>query len=312
MEDFLAEWRRLLAWESDLQAESRELAERLGLAPPGLATEAAELSLADGPSPAEWRLLLGAGWEKAMESRTADGRKGGPMLSKRQTGRPQLRRADRREPELRPENLPTRKAGLRPEKPFGVVGNCSSRQLDLLDNLPPLAEAVESEKWPLPLQVKLGRRLQANLDGLPADATEEEAVDWAEKEPGKQAAAFSLIWPEEAVAVPGSELKPEPEPVAEGLADAGALSWERAEAADFEEAAQVDKLAAWPEKRSEAAQFGVAEAASVGNTENAGNVANGEPGAAAVDLGALAEAVAELLCEEIEGQLASAAFIGGR
>ena len=43
MEDFLAEWRRLLAWESDLQAESRELAERLGLAPPGLATEAAQL-----------------------------------------------------------------------------------------------------------------------------------------------------------------------------------------------------------------------------------------------------------------------------
>ena len=35
MEDFLAEWQRLLAWERDLQAESRELAERLGLAPPG-------------------------------------------------------------------------------------------------------------------------------------------------------------------------------------------------------------------------------------------------------------------------------------
>ena len=30
MEDFLAEWQRLLAWERDLQAESRELAERLG------------------------------------------------------------------------------------------------------------------------------------------------------------------------------------------------------------------------------------------------------------------------------------------
>ncbi len=312
MEDFLAEWRRLLAWESYLQAESRELAESLGLAPPGLTTEAAELNLADGPSPADWRLLLGAGRERAMESRTADGRKGGPMLSKRQTGRPQLRRADRREPELRPENLPTRKAGLRPEKPFGVVGNCSSRQPDLLDNLPPLAEAVESEKRPLPLQVKLGRRLQANLDGLPADATEEEAVDWAENEPGKQAAAFSLIWPEEAVAVPGSDLEPEPEPVAEGLAEAGALRRERAEAADFEEVARVDNLAAWPEKQSEAAQFGVAEGASVGNTGNAGNVANGEPGAAAVDVGALAEAVAELLCEEIEGQLASAAFIGGR
>lgn len=310
MEDFLAEWRRLLAWESDLQAESRELAERLGLAPPGLTTEAAELNLADGPSPADWRLLLGAGREKAMESRPTEGRKSSPLLSKRQTGRPQVRRADRREPELRPENLPARKAGLRPEKPLGVVGNCSSRQLDLLDKLPPLAEAVESEERPLPLQVKLGRRLQANLDGLPADATEEEAVDWAENEPGKQAAAFSLIWPEELAAVPVGEL--EPELVAEGLAEAGALRRERAEAADFEEVARVDNLAAWPEKQSEAAQFGVAEGASVGNTGNAGNVANGEPGAAAVDLGALAEAVAELLCEEIEGQLASAAFIGGR
>ncbi len=55
MEDFLAEWQRLLAWERDLQAESRELAERLGLAPPGLAADAAALSLADGPGPAEWR-----------------------------------------------------------------------------------------------------------------------------------------------------------------------------------------------------------------------------------------------------------------
>ena len=53
MEDFLAEWQRLLAWERDLQAESRELAERLGLAPPGLAADAAALSLADGPGPAE-------------------------------------------------------------------------------------------------------------------------------------------------------------------------------------------------------------------------------------------------------------------
>ena len=85
MEDFLAEWQRLLAWERDLQAESRELAERLGLAPPGLAADAAALSLADGPGPAEWRLLLGAGREKAMESRPTEGRKSGPMLSKRQT-----------------------------------------------------------------------------------------------------------------------------------------------------------------------------------------------------------------------------------
>lgn len=169
MEDFLAEWQRLLAWERDLQAESRELAERLGLAPPGLAADAAALSLADGPGPAEWRLLLGAGREKAMESRPTEGRKSGPMLSKRQTGRPQVHRADRREPELRPENLPARKAGLRPEKPLGVVGNCSSRQLDLLDKLPPLAEAVESEKRQLPLQVKLGRRVQADLDGLPEE-----------------------------------------------------------------------------------------------------------------------------------------------
>ena len=304
MEDFLAEWQRLLAWERDLQAESRELAERLGLAPPGLAADAAALSLADGPGPAEWRLLLGAGREKAMESRPTDGRKSGPLLSKRQTGRPQVRRADSREPELRPENLPARKAGLRPEKPLGVVGNCSSRQLDLLDKLPPLAEAVESEKRPLPLQVKLGRRLQANLDGLPADAAEMAAADWAGKELGEPAAVFSLIWPEEAAAVPGSELKPEPE--AEGLAEAGALSRERVAAADFEDVARVDNLAAWPEKQSEAAQFGVAEAAS------AGNIANGEQGAAAVDVSVLAEAVAELLCEEIEGQLASAAFIGGR
>lgn len=311
MEDFLAEWQRLLAWERDLQAESRELAERLGLAPPGLAADAAELNLADGPGPAEWRLLLGAGREKAMESRTADGRKGGPMLSKRQTGRPQVRRADRREPELRPENLPARKAGLRPEKPLSEVGNCSSRRPDLLDKLPPLAEAVESEKRPLPLQVKLGRRLQANLDGLPADAAEM-AADWAGKEPDEPAAAFSLIWPEEAVAVPGSELKPEPEPVAEGLAEAGALSRERVAAADFEDVARVDNLAAWPEKQSEAAQFGVAEAARAENAESAGNIANGEQGAAAVDVSVLAEAVAELLCEEIEGQLASAAFIGGR
>ena len=266
---------------------SCELAERLGLAPPGLAADAAALSLADGPGPAEWRLLLGAGREKAMESRPTEGRKSGPMLSKRQTGRPQVRRADRREPELRPENLPARKAGLRLEKPLGVVGNCSSRRPDLLDKLPPLAEAVESEERPLPLQVKLGRRLQANLDGLPADAAEM-AADWAGKELGEPAAAFSLIWPEEAVAVPGSELKPEPE--AEGL----------------------DNLAAWPEKQSEAAQFGVAEAARAGNAESAGNIANGEQGAAAVDVSVLAEAVAELLCEEIEGQLASAAFIGGR
>ena len=304
MEDFLAEWQRLLAWERDLQAESRELAERLGLAPPGLAADAAALSLADGPGPAEWRLLLGAGREKAMESRPTDGRKSGPLLSKRQTGRPQVRRADSREPELRPENLPARKAGLRPEKPLGVVGNCSSRQLDLLDKLPPLAEAVESEKRPLPLQVKLGRRLQANLDGLPADAAEMAAADWAGKELGEPAAVFSLIWPEEAAAVPGSELKPEPE--AEGLAEAGALSRERVAAADFEDVARVDNLAAWPEKQSEAAQFGVAEAA------RAGNAVNGEQGAAAVDVSVLAEAVAELLCEEIEGQLASAAFIGGR
>lgn len=310
MEDFLAEWQRLLAWERDLQAESRELAERLGLAPPGLAADAAALSLADGPGPAEWRLLLGAGREKAMESRPTDGRKSGPLLSKRQTGRPQVRRADSREPELRPENLPARKAGLRPEKPLGVVGNCSSRQLDLLDKLPSLAEAVESEERPLPLQVKLGRRLQANLDGLPADAAEMAAADWAGKEPGEPAAAFSLIWPEAAVAVPGSELKPEPE--AEGLAAAGALSRERVAAADFEEVARVDNLAAWPEKQSEAAQFGVAEAARAENAESAGNIANGEQGAAAVDVSVLAEAVAELLCEEIEGQLASAAFIGGR
>ncbi len=310
MEDFLAEWQRLLAWERDLQAESRELAERLGLAPPGLAADAAALSLADGPGPAEWRLLLGAGREKAMESRPTDGRKSGPLLSKRQTGRPQVHRADRREPELRPENLPARKAGLRLEKPLGVVGNCSSRRPDLLDKLPPLAEAVESEKRPLPLQVKLGRRLQANLDGLPADAAEMAAADWAGKEPGEPAAAFSLIGPEEAVAVPGSELKPEPE--AEGLVAAGALSRERVAAADFEEVAQVDNLAAWPEKQSEAAQFGVAEAARAGNAESAGNIANGEQGAAAVDVSVLAEAVAELLCEEIEGQLASAAFIGGR
>ncbi len=309
MEDFLAEWQRLLAWERDLQAESRELAERLGLAPPGLAADAAALSLADGPGPAEWRLLLGAGREKAMKSQPADGRKGGPLLSKRQTGRPQVRRADRREPELRPENLPARKAGLRPEKPLGVVGNCSSRQLDLLDKLPPLAEAVESEKRPLPLQVKLGRRLQANLDGLPADAAEM-AADWAGKEPDEPAAAFSLIGPEAAAAVPGGELKPEPE--AEGLAEAGALRRERVAAADFEEVARVDNLAAWPEKQSEAAQFGVAEAARAENAESAGNIANGEQGAAAVDVSVLAEAVAELLCEEIEGQLASAAFIGGR
>ena len=244
-----------------------------------------------------------------MESRPTEGRKSGPMLSKRQTGRPQVCRADSREPELRPENLPARKAGLRPEKPLGVVGNCSSRQLDLLDKLPPLAEAVESEERPLPLQVKLGRRLQADLDGLPADAAEM-AADWAGKEPGEPAAAFSLIWPEEAVAVPGSELKPEPE--AEGLVEAGALSRERVAAADFEEVARVDNLAAWPEKQSEAAQFGVAEAARAGNAESAGNIANGEQGAAAVDVSVLAEAVAELLCEEIEGQLASAAFIGGR
>ena len=310
MEDFLAEWQRLLAWERDLQAESRELAERLGLAPPGLAADAAALSLADGPGPAEWRLLLGAGREKVMESQPADGRKGGPLLSKRQTGRPQVHRADRREPELRPENLPARKAGLRPEKPLGVVGNCSSRRPDLLDKLPPLAEAVESEERPLPLQVKLGRRLQANLDGLPADAAEMAAADWAGKEPDEPAAAFSLIGPEAAAAVPGSELKPEPE--AEGLVAAGALSRERVAAADFEEVAQVDNLAAWPEKQSEAAQFGVAEAARAGNAESAGNIANGEQGAAAVDVSVLAEAVAELLCEEIEGQLASAAFIGGR
>ena len=87
----------------------------------------------------------------------------------------------------------------------------------------------------------------------PADAAEM-AADWAGKEPDEPAAAFSLIGPEEAVAVPGSELKPEPE--AEGLAAAGALSRERVAAADFEDVARVDNLAAWPEKQSEAAQFG--------------------------------------------------------
>ena len=90
------------------------------------------------------------------------------------------------------------------------------------------------------------------------------------------------------------------------------MSRERVAAADFEDVARVDNLAAWPEKQSEAAQFGVAEAARAGNAESAGNIANGEQGAAAVDVSVLAEAVAELLCEEIEGQLASAAFIGGR
>lgn len=336
-QDFWTEWRRWLAWESEWRTVVRQQAERLGLLPlnPAQLVQSSGLTEPAGLEAADWRLLLGGGRAEAF------GRQNNPegirearrsvlsrQSSKRRAGLTGPAAFDKAAAYLAAEPLaaylaagrevggsaeqtlarPLEKSkeikkirNWRPE-PKSRAGKRAAERLEeagavgemLTLGQEPAAEQEPAAVGQKPLRVNLRSRLADEVDN-----PEIAEIAWPEmpKKPdlAEVQSAGAAEMPEIAEAYKTAEIAAGdnqlPEwPEAELAGEAGAFSFSVTESEN-----EAQNLAHRPEKRNEAAEAGRADMFA-------------PPGD--VDVGAVAEAVAEILCAEIEAQLGSASFLG--
>lgn len=322
--EFWAQWRRALSWGRDWQAAERRSAELLGLLPEQPEALAGEPE--EGPSLADWRLLLGAGraaelalpgggrtgrkqplpadgLKRPVRSRAAllsgrgaafaesGGRQGGTLIGRAAA-----------EP-LAAADLPEEEAALRVLRRRRLEE--SGRRLEKAG-----AEEAGAEMSPaginpaerqMPLRVNLAGGLRA--DSRKEELTAGEAV----------LAELRLAEVEEAAAGP--------EPLAAGLAGETGEPDLSAEASLGVGPEPADWIGPEEWRAPEDLDWAAVSGPEPGPLpllqnelvrrppENESAAAEPGGGGQAADMDALAEAVAEIICAEIEAQLGSSAFM---
>lgn len=329
-QDFWTEWRRWLAWESEWRAVEQQQAEQLGLLPampvkPAQLAQAAGLTEGAGLEAADWRLLLG-GWRaeafgrQEFVGRSREARRSAlsRQSSKRLAGLTGPAVFDKAAAYTAAEPLAAYLAAGR--ETGGLAGQTIAQ---------PLEKTNKIRNWRPEPQSRAGKRTteRAEAAGAVGETLTAEQEAAAEQEPaavGQKPLRVNLrsrladkVDKPEIAEIAWPEMPKMPD-----LAEVQSV--EIAEAYKTAEMAAGDnRLPEWPE--AELPGAGGALSLTVRESENeAQNLARrpekprkaGEAGRAdlfapqgGVDVGAVAEAVAGILCAEIEAQLGSVSFV---